>query len=143
MVLKTKAMEVGYELPAVVKEITQQKMYAYSTRHGEFYKYSIHCDKEIAKMAGFPDVVCQGNMMLNYIYEMMLKVYREHWIRNSKLNVAYIKSVFPGAVLSAKGVVKEKNVDSVTTRLTFDVWVENQEREKVVVGNAEVDISSQ
>ena len=141
MPVEAGVMDIGYEPRAVVKAITTEKMYAFSARHGGLLENSVHTNRQVAKVLGFPNVICQGNMMLNYISEMLFKVYREHWIQHSKASVAYVKSVFPGDTLSAKGVVKEKEVANSATRLKLDVWVENKEGEKVVIGNAEVTIS--
>lgn len=139
MAVEARAMDIDYELPAVVKEITAEKICAYSGRHGDWHKKNtIHTNRQVAEEWGFPDLVCQGNMMLNYISEMLFKVYREHWIENSKVNVVFLKVVLPGEVLSAKGVVKEKGVANSATCLKLDVWVENKEGDKVIAGNAEV-----
>ncbi|MFC1825713.1 MaoC/PaaZ C-terminal domain-containing protein [Thermodesulfobacteriota bacterium] len=131
-------MEIGYELPAVVKKLTVEKIYAYTTRHGDWFKNTIHTNLEIAKKAGFPNVVCQGNMLTNYISELLLRVYREHSIQDSQIKVTYIKSAFPGEIVSAKGVVKEKKVLEILTHLSLDVWVENESGEKLVTGSAKI-----
>ncbi len=62
-----KDVEVGYELPTVSKEITLEKMRAYSG----WPRRNIHTDDEVARRAGLPRAVCQGTQHMNYLSEVL------------------------------------------------------------------------
>ncbi len=140
MVAEAEVTKVGFELPVVSKEVTFDKVYAYSGRFGGPHLKTIHTDRGVAKELGFPDVVCQGTMIINYASEMLFNVYREHWVNSSKINVAFTKPVLPGDVITVKGVVKERQVVDSSIRVELEVWAENQKSEKVMAGEAVVTI---
>lgn len=133
-------MEIGYELPPVVKKIISERVFNYSARHGGIFLKNIHTDKNVARKFGFPDIVLEGTQSLNYATEMLFKVYREHWIKNSNIQGAFIKPVFPGETLTIRGVVKEKNTEKSKIKLVIDIWSENTAGDKTMVGRAVVTI---
>ena len=141
MVVQTEATEVGFELPAVSKNLTFDKIHAYSGRFGGQHLKTIHTDRDAAKELGFPDVLCQGTMMLNYASEMLFNIYREHWINNSKINVAFIKPVLPGEVITAKGIVRERDAVDSAIEAKLEIWIENKDGEKVMVGETVVTVT--
>lgn len=134
-----KTTSVGYELPAVVKDITPELLRNYSLRYPGVFIKTIHVDKEAARSWGFPDLVLQGSQTMNFAAEMVFKVYREHWINNSSLNVKFIKPVFVGQRVTTKGRVVDKLEEpGGRVRLKIDLWAENQSGDKVMVGQAAV-----
>jgi len=74
MTVEKRTMEIGFHLPSISKEIVFGKMYLYSGRFGGWFLKSVHTDRTRAKEAGFPDAVCQGTMILNYMSEMLFNV---------------------------------------------------------------------
>ena len=140
LVMETNAMEIGYELPPIVKKITSEGMLNYSARHGGTFLPNIHTDKNVARRFGFPDIVLMATQSLNYANELLFKVYREHWIKNSSIQGSFIKSVFLGDTLTIRGVVKEKNIEKSKIKLVIDIWSENTAGDKTMVGKAVVTI---
>lgn len=143
MVDLREASEVGFELPSISKVITFEKVRAYSSRFGGTFLKTIHTDKNIAQVAGLPDVVCQGTMTLNYASEMLFNVYREHWINHSKIEVTFTKPVFPGDVITLSGVVKHRQEVDSAIHVELELWAENQAGDKVMTGGAGVDVAQQ
>lgn len=141
--MDAKAMELGYELPPVVKAILFDRVFNYSARHGGIFLKYIHTDKNVARKYGFPDIVLAGSQVLNFANEMLFKAYREHWIKSSHIQGTFIKSVFPGDILTLKGLVKEKNTEDAKTKLVIDIWSENKACEKTMVGKAMVTIPAE
>ena len=133
------AHQIGYELPPVTKEITEELLRNYSLRYPGVFIRTIHVDKEAAANWGFPNLVLQGSQTMNFASEMLFKVYRERWIDNSTLTVKFIKPVFAGERVITKGRVRERTEEpGETTRLHIDVWAENDKGEKVMVGEAAI-----
>lgn len=141
MTLNKEVTEVGFELPPINKEVTFDKIHSYSGRFGGVFLKTHHTDRDVAKQVGLPDVVCQGTMILNYAFEMLFNVYREYWINSSRIKVSYIKPVFPGDHITTRGSVKQRRDVDSSMQLDLDVWAENKEGEKVMVGEAVVTIT--
>ncbi len=131
-------VEVGYELPTVSKEITLEKMRAYSG----WPRRNIHTDDEVARQAGLPRAVCQGTQHLTYLSEVLKRFFGEGWIRGGKLSVTFIGLVMPGDVVTPRAIVRGKVTEEGMGRLDLEVWVENQRGEKVIVGIASAPMSS-
>jgi acyl dehydratase len=132
-------MQIDYEPPPVVKEITEDLLRNYSFRYPGVFIRTIHVDKEAAASWGFPDLVLQGSQTMNFAAEMLFKAYRKHWINDSSLTVKFIKPVFAGERVTTKGRVKERSEESDgLIRVKIDVWAENHSGEKVMVGEAAI-----
>ena len=129
---------VGFELPTVSKEITLEKMRAYSG----WPRRNIHTDDEVARQAGLPRAICQGTQHLTYLSEVLKRFFGENWVRGGKLTVTFIGLVMPGDVVTPRAIVREKVTEGDSGRLNLEVWVENQRGEKVVVGAASAPIPS-
>ncbi|MDP6782289.1 MAG: MaoC family dehydratase [Dehalococcoidia bacterium] len=130
--------EIGYELPTVSKEITLEKMRAYSG----WPRRNIHTDDEVARQAGLPRAVCQGTQHMTYLSEVLKRFFGEHWMRGGKLSITFIGLVMPGDVVTPRAIVREKVPEGEGRCLNLEVWVENQRGEKVVVGTASATMPS-
>jgi len=141
-----KNIKVGDELPTIIRHITQEKMTLFADQlrcrtdiispedfHTEF---GIHIDEEFAKSKGLPSTVTQAFQFYAYVSELMTNFFGEEWLRGGKMEMSFIKAVCPGDTLSVKGVVKEKMPEGSALRIVFDIWCENQNKEKVAVGTA-------
>ncbi len=71
-----------------------------------------------------------------YISELMANFSGEQWLTRGKMEMAFIKVVCPGDVLTVKATVKGKMPEGSGIRIVFDVWCENRNEEKVSVGTA-------
>jgi acyl dehydratase len=141
MSVDNKAMQVGYQFPPVSKKITEDMLCSYSGRYPGVYVDTIHVSREAARGWGFKDLVLQGSQTMNFGTEMLFKIYREHWINNSKLTVKFIKPVLNDETVTAKGeVIARKETDDGKIRLTINVWAENSTGDKIMVGEAEVSV---
>lgn len=142
MALATKDIRVGYELPPLVLTISPEKVNLFSNRtipRGDPQGKSIvniHTSEEMAKSAGLPGIVVEGLQVYASISKLMTNFFGEGWVRGGKLSVTFIKIMMPGDTITIKAVVKEKTPEDSATRITLDVWCENQESEKTVVGMA-------
>ena len=122
-------IKVGDEIPSLTQEITQVGMVMYSAATWDFAR--VHYDKEFVERRGFPAPFVDGQMLGAYLAEMIM-----NWIGDSgtlnKLNFQFRKMVFPCDRVICKGSVTEKHAENEQRLITCDLWVENQDGEKVL-----------
>lgn len=132
MVIVSKSMEVGQELPPAKKEVILDRMRLYTG----WANRNIHTDWAIAKAAGLPAPIAQGLMSYAYLSEMLTCFFGPSWLQGGKLSVAFIRYVLPGETITARGVITEKVIEGTAARFTVEVWCENESGDKVTVGTA-------
>ena len=123
---------VGQELPPLEKDLTQRHIDAYSGVRTR----SIHTDEAWARQKGFRTTLAQGMMSTAYVSEMMTRLLGAGFIKGGTMAVAFVKPVYAGDRLTVHGVVSDKRQDNGATRVTVEVWCENQHGEKTAVGTA-------
>lgn len=96
----------------------------------------IHTD-EYARDMGMRGALIGGSTLLSYVLEMLYGYFGENWLYHGKINVSFIGGgAINGDVVTAHGLVKATEPDKAGTRLKLDVWLENQDQAKIVVGEA-------
>jgi len=125
-------MEVGSELPALKKTITQRQIDCYSGVRPK----SIHTDVEWAKQKGFPAPLVQALMSTAYVSQMMVTWLGAGFIRGGKISASFIKPVIVGDTLTARAVIKSREEENGRPRVTVECWCENQHGVKTLVGSA-------
>jgi len=132
-----KDLDIGYEILPVSYKVTQEKINIYSrfVFRGQDRK-NIHTDDETAKKAGLPAAVAQGRYPPAYISEELLKFFGRGWFEGGKLSVTFVKPIFADDTVTVKGIIKDKVTEGDIIRLVLDVWLENQNGEKVTLGTA-------
>lgn len=123
---------VGAALPSLVKEVSQRKVDAYSVVRPR----SIHTDESWARAKGFRTCLAQGMMSTAYVSEMMTKLLGAGFVKGGTMSMAFIKPVYAGDRLTVHGRIKDKRGENGATRVTVDVWCENQDGEKTAIGTA-------
>jgi 3-hydroxybutyryl-CoA dehydratase len=132
MTMTTDTIAIGQTLPALVKDIAQRKIDAYSTVRAR----SIHTDEAWARAKGFKAPLAQGMMSTAYVSEMMTAFLGEGFVKGGTLSMAFIQPVYVGDRLTVHGVVKEKRAEGAATRVVVEVWCENQDGERTAAGTA-------
>jgi len=125
-------IQVGQELTPISKTISQRQIDCYSGVRPK----SIHTDAEWARKKGFPNTLAQGMMSTAYVSEMMVTLLGEGYIKGGKMSVKFVKPVITGDTLTMHGTVREKQPDSGGVRIHVDLWCENQDGMKTMVGEA-------
>jgi acyl dehydratase len=97
---------------------------------------SIHTDEAWAKAKGFRTTLAQGMMSTAYVSEMMTALCGAGFIKGGGMSMAFTRPVYAGDRLTVRGVVKEKTAEAGGTRVTVEVWCENQHGEKTAAGTA-------
>ena len=129
---RTAEAQVGEELPTLTKSIAQRQIDCYSGVRPN----SIHTDPEWARKKGFRAPLAQAMMSTAYVSQLMVRFCGEGFVKGGKMSVAFIKPVVVGDTLTVHGTVKSRETEGDRTRVTVEVWCENQDGVKTMVGTA-------
>lgn len=127
-----KPARVGDELPPLTKTISQRQIDCYSGVR----PHSIHTDAEWARKKGFAAPLAQALMSTAYVSQMMVQFLGEGFVKGGMISVAFIKPVLAGETLTVHGTVKGRGGEGGDTRVTVEVWCQNREGVKTMVGTA-------
>jgi acyl dehydratase len=126
------SLPIGFELEPVTKKITLDKARIYEEWPG---RRSRHCDYDAAHATGLPAPNINGALVAGVLGELFIKFFGENYIGGT-LSFNLTRQVQLDDELTARGVVKDKVAEAGGTRLILDVWLENQNGDKVLVGSA-------
>jgi acyl dehydratase len=132
-------IEVGSELPGLVKYPTTTQLVKYAGASGDFYQ--IHYDKDFAVASGLPGVIVHGWLTLAFLGQMMTD-----WLGDSgtlvKLNGSYRGINKVNEDITCNGKVVKKYIEEGRQLARLEIWAENPQGEKTVTGNAVVELPS-
>jgi len=124
----TKILSVGDEVPTLTKN-------AYAPIE-ENARNPIH-ENDYAKQHGMRGALVPGSTLLSYVLEMLYNHFGEKWLYHGRINVSFIGGgAVNGDVLTAHGSVKSMDDEEGGSRTRLDVWIVNQQGDKIVVGEA-------
>ena len=94
-------------------------------------------DDEAAKKEGLPGMILPGNMSLGLLSKLVTD-----WIGSSgawlkQMSTTYRVPVQPDHAITIHGFITNKNPEERTAEI--DVWMENEEAERLVTGTATVE----
>lgn len=123
---------VGARLAPISKTIVQRQIDCFSGVRPN----SIHTDEEWARKKGFRAPLAQAMMSTGYVSQLMAAFLGEGFVKGGKMSVAFIKPVVVGDTLTVHGVVKSREREGDRSRVTVEVWCENQDGVQTMVGTA-------
>lgn len=129
---RTAEAAIGAKLPTFKKTIVQRQIDCFSGVRPN----SIHTDDDWARKKGFRAPLAQAMMSTAYVSQLMVGFLGEGFVKGGKISVAFIKPVVVGDTLTVHGSVKGREQDGKQTRVTVEVWCENQDGVKTMVGTA-------
>jgi acyl dehydratase len=126
------AVKVGDELPPLVKPpLDRAQIARYCGATGEYGP--LHVDEPFARSAGFPSVLVPGMLAMGFLAELAVD-----WLRGARLRrfgARFVKIVWPGDVLTARGRVVDRRFEGGGRYVAdIELWAENQRGELVVRG---------
>ncbi len=130
------AVKVGDELPPLVKPPVDRLQIARYVGAAQDWN-PLYIDEPHAKNSGFPSALAPGMIAMAFLGELVFD-----WVRGArvrKFQARFVKIVWPGDVLTARGRVVDRRFEP-GGRYAMDVelWAENQRGELVVRGLATV-----
>ena len=134
--MRFEEISVGDAIPALHKEITQEVINRWAEVSTDYNP--LHVDPEFAKKTRFGGTIAHGHIALSFLCEMMLRWLGRGWISGGKLEgIKFIAPIRPGYRISIGGTVTEKRVEGGKNIVKGDIFVENQDGERCVLGSAE------
>ena len=126
------AVKVGDELPPLVKPpVDRVQIARYAGASGDYNP--LYLDEPFARSAGFPSALAPGMLAMGFLAELAVD-----WLRGARLRrfqARFVKIVWPGDVLTARGRVTERRFEgNGTYAVDIEVWAENQRGELVTRG---------
>jgi acyl dehydratase len=117
----------------LVENLTRTQIVMYAGASGDFNP--IHHDEVFAsKAAGYPSVFAHGMLTMGLTGRLLTD-----WLVDGVLNefgVRFVKQVWPGDSLTARGTVKQIQLDGRQGRVEIEIETRNQKGEPVVSGSA-------
>ena len=127
-------LAVGQEITLIVKQMTLERMSRpLMTGHNP-----IHYDPAFARNAGLPAPIATGVMSSAFLSEMLTTAFGVDWIRSGSIDVKFIRPIYAGDSVMARGRITGKSATSTGVRIALEIWCETQRGEPVTVGTADV-----
>jgi acyl dehydratase len=127
-------VKVGDELPPLVKPPVDRLQIARYVGAAQDWN-PLYLDEPHARNAGFPSALAPGMIAMGFLAELVVE-----WVRGARLRrfqARFVKIVWPGDVLTARGKVVDRRFEpNGRYAIDVEVWAENQRGELVVRGLA-------
>jgi acyl dehydratase len=94
-------------------------------------------DDEGARAEGLPGMIAPGNMSLGMLARLVTDWIGQSGARLARLGTTYRQPVQPGHTITLNGFVT--HVEPAEKRVEIDVWIENEDAERLVIGTASVE----
>ena len=128
----------GDEIDSLTKKPTKRQLVEWAGASGDFNE--VHYDKDYAQQeGGLPGVIVHGRLKAAFLTQLLTD-----WIgekgRVRMFSVQYRRIDFPDKVLMCKGKVKGKWEEDGEYCVECQIWIENEDGEVTVEGNAIVNV---
>ena len=135
----------GFSIPSLTRKLSAEEIISNSRGRESLWGQpaagkNMHNDTETAHSIGARDVVAGGIDTMRVGWELLFNSFGERWLNGGKLSCTFINMVCGGDELTAKGVVREAADGDAADHVYLDIWLENQDGEKVIVGKASVPV---
>src|SRR5262245_60477233 len=131
--LDPRTVAVGQELPPLEKgPITRDDLKAYAAASGD--PNPMHIDDEFARNAGYSGVFAHGMLSMGYLAEFLVQAGGVGSVR--RFRTRFAKLTWPGEVITCRGRVTDVSDEAGERRVACEIWTENQEGERKLVGSA-------
>ena len=130
-------IQVGDELPLLVKRPSTKELVMYAGASGDFYQ--IHYDLKFAKAEGLPGVIIHGALKNAYLGQLVTDWMGDEGVLR-QLSIRYRGMDVPGDTLTCRGRVTEKTDNGGEHLVRCDLSLENGKGEKTTTGEAVVSL---
>ena len=124
-------IEVGQELPDLIKSPTTTQLVKWAGASGDLYP--LHFDKDFAVASGLSGVVVHGGLILSFLTQMI-----SEWIGEDgdikKMTISFRGMAYCADDLICKAKVTKKYEQDGQHYVELDVWSENPEGKNLTPG---------
>jgi len=132
-------VNVGDEIPTLVKNCTTQQLVMWATGSGDMYP--IHYDKDFAVGSGLPGIIVHGALKNAFLGQML-----HDWIGDKgqikSYGCQYRGMDVPGQDITCRGVITNKLQEGSQNLVELEIWTENPNGDKTTPGKATVILPS-
>jgi acyl dehydratase len=125
---------IGQEIAPAVTQMTLERM----SRPLMTGSNPIHYDPAFARNAGLPAPIATGVMSSAFLSQMLTTAFGVDWIRSGSIDVKFIRPIYAGDTVTARGRITGKSATSTGVRIALEIWCETQRGKPVTVGTADV-----
>lgn len=132
--LSASDLNVGDERELVlVEDLSRTQIVQYAGASGDFNP--VHTDETFATgAAGYPSVFAHGMLTMGMTGRLLTDWLGDGVLRD--FGVRFVRQVWPGDTLTARGVVREKRDTDDGVEVEIEVETRNQDGQAVVAGTA-------
>jgi acyl dehydratase len=94
-------------------------------------------DDEGARKEGLPGMIAPGNLSLGLLSRLVTDWIGQSGARLARLGTTYRQPVQPDRTITLNGFVID--LEPAGKRVEIDVWIENEDAEKLVIGTASIE----
>jgi acyl dehydratase len=94
----------------------------------------MHTDDEFARAAGHPGVFAHGMLSMGWLGELLVRAGGVGSIR--RFRARFAKLTWPGETITCRGRVTGVRDEGAKRLLDCEIWTENQDGERKLVGTA-------
>jgi 3-hydroxybutyryl-CoA dehydratase len=139
---------VGSEIDGPVRVITQERIEWYdsamlSAAKGELARVgsNIHTDEEYAKSEGLAGIIADGMISANWISSMLVEHFGMAYLEGGELRTKFIKPILLGTKVSVRAkVLSTEQLDTGAVVYSLGVWCEDDDKTKLTVGDAKIEV---
>ena len=135
-----KETEVGREFCGRPKKMSWERIAAFSggpLNTPGWPKKNIHTDLAAARDAGLQTVYVSATQYLGHLAELMIGLCGEGWLSaGTTSDLKFIAPVAADDTLRTRAKVCDRTEEGCAVEFTFEVWCENQDGARVLVGKA-------
>jgi len=127
-------VESGQVRTQTLEAVTRADIARYAGASGDFNP--IHIDEEFAKNAGFPSVFAMGMLTSGFLTTLLTDWFGVAAVRT--FSTRFTGRVWPGDELTLGARVTAITASDDGDLVDLELWVENQDGQKVIAGSARV-----
>lgn len=132
-------INIGDTLGPLELFVTKDQCRAYARLMGMGEGAGRFTDDEAARKEGLPGIILPGNMSLGLLSKLVTDWIGAGDARLTRMSTTYRVPVQPDHTITIHGFITNTNPEERTAEV--DVWMENEEAERLVTGTATVEFA--
>ncbi|MBK36214.1 MAG: hypothetical protein CME26_11895 [Gemmatimonadetes bacterium] len=139
MTLITEDSQVGDKFAGKPKTISWERLWAFSGgpfRLEGWPSSNIHTDPAWAEASKLPSVAASGSQFSGHLVEFVIDLLGLDFLSGGTMDVKFIGIGNAGDTLISNAEIMSKETEDAATKFTLDIYCENQNGKKIVVGSA-------
>ena len=129
----------GIEINSLVKEPSTRQLVMWAGATGDYNP--LHYDKDFAAQRGYANVIVHGRLKVAFLIQLVTDWIGPKGVLN-KVSCQHRGVDFPGQKMKCSGKVTNKYAEDGKNTVECEIWAENPEGVKTVIGSAVITLPS-